>query len=54
MPQALLTVADKYDMPALLARAGAFLQANLQQANDSTSRWRWIAAADKAGLSDVA
>jgi hypothetical protein len=45
-------------MPALLARAVRFLQANMQQLSSSQESthyaWKWISLADKAGQSDVA
>lgn len=57
-PQVLLTVCNKYDMPALLSRVGIFLQANKQQLNgDPASQhfaWKWITLADKAGLAELA
>jgi hypothetical protein len=60
--QVLLTISDKYDMPALRAMAGAFLQANKQHLSSSRSwfgtdplyAWKWIALADKSGLIDEA
>jgi hypothetical protein len=58
----LLTIADKYDMPALRSRAGTFLQANKQHLSSSPAlfgpnplfAWKWIALADKTGLTEVA
>jgi hypothetical protein len=61
--QALLTIADKYDMPPLRARAGTFLQANAQHLSSCPTlfgspqplfAWKWIALADRAGLAEVA
>jgi hypothetical protein len=60
--QAVLLIADKYDMPALRARAGALLQVNKQHLSSSSNlfgphplfAWKWIVLADKAGMSDVA
>jgi hypothetical protein len=60
--QVLLTISDKYDMPALRSKAGAFLQANKQHLSNSHGllapnprfAWKWIALADKAGLTHEA
>jgi hypothetical protein len=56
--QVLLTVANKYNMPALLSRAGPFLQGSMQQLSSSILSqqfaWKWITLADKRGLPDVA
>jgi hypothetical protein len=57
-PQMLLTLADKYDMPALLSKVGGFLQSNVKNLNSSSSSpqyvWKWIPSADKLKLSEVA
>jgi hypothetical protein len=58
-----LTVADKYDMPALLSKAGAFHVANAHNLSSSPKlvslpnphfAWKWIVLADKAGLAGAA
>jgi hypothetical protein len=54
----LLTIGNKYDMPALLSKAATFLsskKATLNGNQDSLQfGWKWITLADKAGLLDVA
>jgi hypothetical protein len=56
--QVLLTVGAKYDMPALLSKAGQFLQANAAALNGKASSrqfaWKWITLADTSGLPEVA
>ncbi|WIA20513.1 hypothetical protein OEZ85_004910 [Tetradesmus obliquus] len=54
----LLAIGSRYDMPALLSRAGSFLQSNMNELNGQQgslqSAWKWIPMADEAGLPDAA
>jgi hypothetical protein len=53
-----MSIGSKYDMRALLSRAGKFLEANVLALTSTPSSqqfaWKWITLADKAGLPDVA
>lgn len=54
----LLSIGDTYGMPALMHRVGQFLEGNVKVLNlehDSKQFvWKWIMAADKYGLHDIA
>jgi hypothetical protein len=56
--QVLLAIGSRYDMPALLSRAGSFLQSNMNELNSQQGSlqfaWKWIPMADEAGLPDAA
>jgi hypothetical protein len=55
--QVLLNLGSKFDMPALLSKAGTYLQANRNHLNSDPSckdfAWKWITMADKTGLQEI-
>lgn len=54
----MLALADKYCMPALIQRLGAFLKHKIKKLELSSSSklfvWKWIYVADRYGLGDMA